>query len=273
MKKLLNFELRRAFKTPGFFLAILIGSAITVSHWILQVLPTAMRLDANMTADIAMEYPSGVFTEWIGEGSSQYSYLYFLIMPLLAALPYADSFFGDVGNHFINMICTRTERKKFFICRYLAVFISGGVTALIPLLINFMLCMSVLPFIHPEIAGYMSLIVPATSMSVLYVRAIGLYIFLSLLIIFIFGGTIATFALAASYYSNYRFTVLLSPVILCIFLTSLFELLGMKAWQPVYFVHPGFPYPRLVPVIVETLIIWGIGVVEFLVRGMKEDIC
>ncbi|MDD6571153.1 MAG: hypothetical protein PUF12_02070 [Thermoflexaceae bacterium] len=273
MKKILSFEMQRTFKTPGFFLALMIGNGITIVHWIFQVLPTAVRLDEYMSYDIPMNYPAGVFTEWIGEGSSQYSYLYFLLVPLLAALPYADSFFRDMGNHFINLICTRAERKHIFCCRYLAVFFSGGITVVIPLLLNLMLCMCVLPCVHPEIASYMSLVIPATSMSVLYVKSIGLYLFFSFLIIFIFGGVIATFALVASYYVNYRFTVLLAPMILSIFLTSLFELLGMQAWQPVYFVHPGYPNQRLFPMIIETLIIFGITVVEFLIRGVKEDIC
>lgn len=271
--KLLSFELKRAFKTPGFLLAMIIGNAVTASQWLFQVLPEAVKLDENMAYDIPMNYPAGVLTEWIGEGSSQYSYLYFLLLPLLASLPYADSFFRDVRGHFIYSICTRVDRKKFFIYRYLTVFLSGGITVILPLLLNLMLCMGVLPCVRPEIASYMSLIIPATSMSGLYVKSPVLFLFLSLLIIFVFGGVIATFALAASYYCNYSFIVLLSPMILCIFLASLFELLGMQSWQPIYFVQPGYPNPRLLPMIIETIVIFGITVVEFVIRGKKEDIC
>ncbi len=273
MKRLFLFEWKRAVRTPGFVLSLCIGNIITVLHWIMKVLPLAEKLDSIMSEDIPMEYPAGVFTEWIGEGSTQFSYLYFLILPLLVALPYASSFFGDIKNNFINMICTKTDRKSFFICRYAAVFLSGGIVGIIPLITNLLLTMMVLPCVKPEISAYFSLVIPKSSFVELYLYAIWLYIFVSLFIIFMYSGIIAGFALVAAFYCNHLLTVLFSPLILQVFLSSLFELSGRLEWQSTNFLHPGYFEPRVVPMISLSILILIITIVEYFIKGSKGDIC
>lgn len=273
MKHLFRFEWNRAVRTPGFIISLCIGNTITVLHWIMVVLPAAARQNIYLTKDIPMEYPESVFTGWIGEGSSQYSYLYFLILPLLAALPYADSLFQDFKNNFINVICTKTDRKKFLICRYLAVFLSGGIVSIAPLITNLLLTMTVLPCVKPEITSYLSMTVPHTSFVGLYMHSIWLFIFISLFIIFVHGGVIAGFSLVTAYYLNHRLPVLFAPFILELFLSSLFELLDMGDWRYMYFLHPGYPHPRLLPVVCLTLAVFIITLIEYFVKGKKEDIC
>lgn len=273
MKRLFRFEWSRAVRTPEFVISLCIGNIITVWHWIMSVLPAAARLNVYMAEDIPMVYPESVFTGWIGEGSSQYSYLFFLILPLLAALPYADSLFRDFKSNFINVICTKTDRKKFLVCRYLAVFLSGGIVSVMPLIVNFLLTMTVLPCVRPETTSYLSAKVPHTSFVGLYMHATWLFILVSLLIIFIHGGVVAGFSLVTAYYFHHRLAVLFSPLILEIFLSSLFELLSMGDWQYMYFLHPGYPNPRILPVVCVTLVIFVITVIEYFVKGKKEDIC
>lgn len=76
--------------------------------------------------------------------------LFFLILPLLAALPFADSYFHDLRGGYLYNVCLRTDKKHYFAAKYLAVFLSGGTAVTLPLLANFLLCSMFLPSMKPE---------------------------------------------------------------------------------------------------------------------------
>ncbi len=273
LRAILRYEISRAFKTHGFILALIVGCMCTIIHFSVEVVPLRMKLDEYMSYGLQMNYPFGVCTSWIGEGSSLYSYIYFFIVPILATLPYADSHYLDLESNFISFILTRVDRRKLYICKYIGVLTSGAVVSTIPLVLNWILTISVLPNIKPEATSYLSLLVPKSSMSELYVKHINLYIIVSLFVVAIFSGIIAGVALVISYYSKHWFVVISSPLLLCIFLSMTFDLLGLQEWQYVNFIHPGYPEPRIIPALITIVVIFFIVWIEFFIKGIKEDIC
>lgn len=273
MKQMYLFEVKRMLKNPGFYIALLIGGIISIVHWVMLVIPYALKLDKYMSMDIALKYPSNLYNNWICEGNNMYSYLYFLILPILVTLPYATTFFSDVNNNLIAFICTRTSKKQYFYAKFAAVFLSGGIVSSVPLIFNILLCMAVVPSIKPEAADSTSNMLPKGSFSTLLFSHPAVYVALSLIIIFIFGGALAAFALNIAFYSNHIFTVLLAPLVLNVFLASLFELLNLQAWEPGNFINPAYNEPRIIPFIVETAVLIIITGWEFIYRGRREDIC
>ena len=133
MKRMMKIELRRAFTSTGFVLALIIGCLIAVVHWALFVLPVSVTLEEYVAMNKPMMYPGWLYTSWIGSDTTAIpAYLLFLILPIIAVLPHADTFFTDAGSGFIQNICIRTNRRHYYIAKYTATFLSGGTVTTIP---------------------------------------------------------------------------------------------------------------------------------------------
>ncbi len=269
-----RFELRRAFKTPGFYLSLFIGCIIVIADWVNYGLQYALHLDEWMNdySAYAMLYPDNVYESWIGTSDSKYAAFFFLIMPLLVVLPFAASFYKDNKNNFINYICTRVRKKDYLRAKFVSTFISGGMVVIIPLVLNFILCASVLPCILPQPADGMCHVEPKTSMSSLYFLHPELFCIISVLLIFIFAGVLAVTALYVAFYAKRIYTVLLFPFVLCLVIMSGADLLEAYVWQPMNVVNPVYDGPRIPSLMVEIIILIVIAFWEFLYRGKKQDI-
>lgn len=202
-----------------------------------------------------------------------YSYLYLLILPILVTLPYVATFFSDVNNHLIEFICTRADKREYFYAKFTAVFLSGGIVSCVPLIFNILLCTAVVPTIKPQAAASTSNMVPKGSFSALLFTHPAVYVAISLMVIFLFSGALAAFALNVAFYSNHIFTVLLAPLVLNVFLSALFQLLNLQSWEPSNFINPAYSSPRMIPFIVETAVLLLVTGWEFIYRGRQEDIC
>ena len=274
MKRLLRLELGRAFSGHGFFLSLALGLVLSLLHFFLTVLPLSLTIDEYLVHNKEpLAFPGWLYSSWLGaDPNSVFAFLYFLILPILASLPFADSFFQDAKGGFIQNICIRENRKYYFHAKYLAVFLSGGTCTTLPLLVNFLLCCVVMPAMKPEPAASTSLIFPTSTFPDLYFNHPMLYVFLFLFIIFVFSGLIAGLALPISYHVGYRFLVLIAPFMVYIFIIALFKLLDLPQWQPTNFSMPWYNEYTLWPILIEPLALFLITFFSFVTRGGKEDI-
>lgn len=273
MKNIYKLELVRGCESWGVKISLLFGCGISVAQWMFNVLPVAFYQNTYMVSDYSMKYLFNVFNNWIGAQTYTFSYLYFFLIPLFAALPHAGSFFQDIDYHMIEELCIREERKHYYRSKYVAAFISGGMVAIIPLMFNFILTAAVLPFVKPQAADYTTLIGMRSTLGDFYFVHPMLYVCIFLMIIFVFGGILATVAFIATYYTDHMFIVLITPFVLSVFLNSLFSMLGLTDWQMVFFLNPGYSGNRILPIMLEGLIIMAGTFWIFVVKGSKDDIC
>ena len=273
MKRLLKLELSRSFKNGGFLFALIVGIIIAFLQLITSALPYALGLDFTMSYGYPMTHPGWLYSLWLGgDPASMFSYLYFLILPIIAVLPYGDSFFTDAKGGFIQNLCIRTDRKCYYKAKYLAAFLSGGTAVVLPLILNFVGCAMLFPSMKPEVTSMTSAIREVSSFPELYYNHPFLYVLLFLAIIFIFSGLLADFGLVSSYIAGYRFLVLLAPLILYLFLMAGFNLIGIDSWQPINFLRPSYDENAVIPTILETVILFLITAFGFMYRGGKGDI-
>ena len=189
--KMIRYELSRAFTTLGFKLSILIGAIIALSHFLLEGLPSALKLEEYVARNKGMIYPGWLYSQWMGGNSSSIqSFLYFLILPLLAALPYADSFYSDATGGYLGELCTRVHRVHYLIGKYIAVFLSGAIAAVFPLILNFLLSSFVYPAMKPEAALEISHL-PAVSLSELYYSHPLVFWMIHIAMVFMISGLFA----------------------------------------------------------------------------------
>lgn len=273
MKRILTIELHRAFTSHGFFLSLLLGTVIAVSHCATSIVPLALGLDEYLSYNMPMMYPGWLFTSWMGgNAQNMLAYLFFLIIPLLAALPFADSFFSDAKGGFIQSLCIRTNKHYYFAAKYTACFLSGGTAVILPLALNFGLSCMLLPSMKPEVTAFDSAIGENSSFPHLFYEHPFVYVLVYLAFIFVFSGLIATLSLLASYHVSHRFLVVIAPFFIFLFVNALFSLWGLEQWEPVNFLHPSYAGDARIPMLVETVLLCGLTGYAFIVKGAQDDV-
>ena len=273
MKSILLLELKRGFKKKTFFFSVILGITIATIQFVLEVLPLSFQLDEYLSYSKTMSEISWLFANWLGGHlTSIYSYVFFLLIPVIAILPFATSGFEDFKSGLIKNIVVRVNKRIYYIAKYIAVFLTGGTAAILPLVFNLALSATVLPSVLPQ---------KNSSTFALYGTHVGTELFFShpygyicvyLLLDFIFAGLIATTSLMVGLIAEHKFEVLFAPFIGYIFVNSVCNLLGISENSPVCFLRPGYGIINLgiVVLIGVALFVMTFGV--YVLRGQKKDV-
>ena len=269
MKNILKMELKRAFCNKRFMLSLLIGCIICVMHVILNVAPMA---NLNLKFQGMNMPPHSVFNKWIGAGYNFWSGLYFTVFPLLASIPFADSFFSDYKSGYIMNIITRTKKKHYLMAKAIAVFLCAGVTVVLPLLLNLYLSAMILPSIAPDSAvGTYPLLSNSTWASIFYSNAY-LYVFIYLILIFIVSGLLVTLSLVFSYMIHNAYIVLLTPFLCFIGISFISLITSIGALDITLWISPTQTIPANIPLIISLiLIVVAVLVIGFYLRGKHKE--
>lgn len=165
------------------------------------------------------------------------------------------------------------EKKEYYLAKYIAVFLSGGVAAVAPLLLSFLLACMFLPAMKPEVNSptFSTVIGDKSSFPWLYYNLPMVFIALYLVINFVFSGLLACLGVVATAYLGYRFLVLVTPFIVYLFINSGFGLLGLKDWQPNNFLLSGYENDVRLPILVCTLVLLAVSVYGYL-STRKSDV-
>lgn len=60
-------------------------------------------------------------------------------------MPYAVTYLSDIKSGIIKNYVTRTAKFNYLAAKYIAVFVTGGVVVVMPLLINYLTAITILP--------------------------------------------------------------------------------------------------------------------------------
>mgnify|MGYP004532681495 FL=1 len=152
MASCVRFELNRWFRSVLFFTVLLIGLACSAINLLESLQRAAELKQLNLEAvELGMEInPSctgfSLFTSWIAlHPTGSGSMLFYLILPILSAIPYGWSYCWDRKTGYYHQVITRMGRKSYFAAKNLAVFISGGLAAGLPVLMDLLACAMFLP--------------------------------------------------------------------------------------------------------------------------------
>ncbi len=85
---------------------------------------------------------------WMGGMINAEINIYQMVVFLLITIPYAASFYTDRKSGILKNIAVRGEKREYLAAKSVAVFMTAGVSAVFPLLLNLMLTMTVFPVIN-----------------------------------------------------------------------------------------------------------------------------
>lgn len=217
LKKMIKLEVQKAFRNQLFYCSIIIGCAITMLSFFDNI--SAYQNDLIILAESntnPMQESTGLFNLWIGgEPFSLGSAIYFFVFPLLVAIPYGWSYCEEKQCGYTKMMAVRSGKMNYFMSKYIAVFLSGGLTMVIPLLFNFLLTSMFVPAVVPSpVYCTSSGIFFYSLMSRIYYTMPLLYVFLYLCIDFFFCGFIACISYNVAGFVKYRLVAVLFPMFL-----------------------------------------------------------
>ena len=223
MRNILKIELKKGLKNKFFVISLIIGLVIALWGFLynyylhvdhVELMNSLMQQDPNFIKNFVAE--STVFNSWIGgEAFSLASVLYFFVFPLLIAIPYGWSYAEEKSNGYVKTVVVKSGKKQYFLAKYITVFVTGGLAMVIPLVINFLLTMLVIPSITP-LPEYLTSygIVGDSLMSILYYTKPFLYVFIYLVVDFFYCGLLACIGLTASSFIKQKWVVVIIPFFL-----------------------------------------------------------
>ncbi len=272
MKPMLKIELERAFTSISFKIAVIIGMAVSVLEFVRKVIPAAAN-PVMYFKPYADNMPLNVHNMWLAGSRDMYYEVFLRILPILVVLPYAATYYTDSHRGLIKNYYTRTNKADYIIAKFTAVFITGGLVAVIPVIFSVMATSAVLPsFIWPN--GNMSYQPSGMWISILYTHPYVYYI-MYIVLQFVCSGMLATIPLIISPWVNNSFIVLLFPVVLCEFLNV------VTGWSSVSYIKALAPkrvlsINQLAPnywqsYVIFILVILFFNIISYVLRGIKDE--
>ena len=250
MCSVLKLELKKAFKNKFFWISVVLGCLITLlsfEHMVIMYYEGMSAISGNST-DIIYDPHIGintVFNCWIGgEPFSLGSSIYFFVFPLLIALPYGWSYSEERKCGYRRMMITKTGKKKYYCAKYVAVFLSGGVAMVLPLIFNFWMTLLVVPAILPDVTMNMFYgVFGGSFLAELYYTVPFLYVAIYLFIDFVYCGFLVCICMAVSGIVRQKWGVVLIPFLLLLFVHVITDYIysdpsvAYKELSPLYFLR------------------------------------
>ncbi|SHH70958.1 hypothetical protein SAMN02745196_01141 [Clostridium collagenovorans DSM 3089] len=223
MKNIIKLELNKALKNKFFYIAIAIGFMATMMNFLYNLETFNNDLRMLKEAEIAMNAvynpmvrSSTIFNNWVlGETHTLGSVIFFFILPILAAIPYTWSYCSERNSGYVKNMIIRSGKREYYTAKYIAVFVSGGLAVLIPLVLNFLLASMFFPASVPDSQYYIYYAISGNSLlsGLFYTKPL-IYVFIFLIMNFLFSGVIACISFIVARFIKTKVAVILSPFFL-----------------------------------------------------------
>lgn len=236
MKNCIKTELWKATHDKMFLLSLLLGLIVCI----IQVVQVAIDVNAlipGILSDAEMGGNPGytgisIFFNWIGiDGYYFGSRLFFFLWPIFVALPFGWSYAKERKDGVYNQIVTRCGTKQYFIAKYLAVFTTGGLALVIPVLLNLLILAMFCPY---DVLTIMSgaNIFNYHFMSALFYTKPWIYALVWCGIQFLWGGAVACLCFVAGTLFRLSILTILFPFASLFIIDSLYTMLRSSAIVP-----------------------------------------
>lgn len=275
--KVLKIELKRAFCNKYFAISVLIGIIICVYHLFAYVLPSLKQIDFMLeymeSKPLAVNGVPGVFSKWIGMNTNAAKEVYTMVVPMIAAIPFGASLYLDEKNQYINNIATRTNKRNYYVAKFISLFLSGGTVAVIPLILSLLINLCILPIDTPQACTALYLMNVKNVLGDLFYANPFLYVIIFILWVFFLCGLLTTFCFTASYILENRFVIMISPFIIYFSSSVLSGMLGGIPNMRDYIMLNKMRSDSLIQIIVQLGIILLANVGALVIKcSSKKDI-
>lgn len=215
-KTMIITECSRAFREKGFWLSLCAGMAISLKHAFTH-LTRGSQMMGEAVGSMGAHYTGSAYGQWMAMDISEPEIgLFLFLVPLLATLPYAMSYNKDRSAGYYAQLVSRGGLKEYLIGKYVAVFVSGFIVVVIPLLINFLLVTLDTPLRVPLVISSSALGTREFGLIKLYFHHPLLFTLFYIFLDGLWGGVFALASLIAAGFHMPVFTVWATPMLLAL---------------------------------------------------------
>lgn len=224
MKNNIKSELIKALHNRMFYIALLLGVLVSIINIVenIQQREIITEILLRDRIGISKNYESiSLFINWIAVDAGSLGYrIYYFIWPILAALPFGWSYHQDRKNGVFNQIVSRSNLHSYYISKYIAVFVSGGLAVAVPIVFNLLINALICPYNLPRVITSLVAVFDGSFMSELFYTKPWIYAVIWCVVDFFFGGLAACFCFVIGTKPRLQTIVILTPYILFVLLDS-----------------------------------------------------
>lgn len=268
IRQMMKLECQKAFQSKGFWIALLIGMLVAGSH-VWKHFVEGCYLIGEDVVPLGIYYTGSAFGQRMGMDVEIEGSLFVFLMPLLASLPYATSYSKERREGYLKQAASRGGVKDYLWAKYAAVFISGAVVVMLPLLFDFMMVTLDTPMRDP--------VTMISSMGRVERWVTKLYYYHPLLHAFFYigatgfiAGCFASLALVTAGLGVSPFTVWATPMLTALIMNYVLAPLNLLEWNPGIYLIPNVQFFPLGRAVIEC-IISALLVFLFFIRKVSRD--
>ncbi|MEE3392899.1 MAG: hypothetical protein VZR00_04980 [Lachnospiraceae bacterium] len=259
--KIFNTEFSRMFYSKEALLSVILGMAVVLWHQILFVWKPSHTVMGG-------ELMESAYYNWIGGNCLQIeTYLFFMVIPILAVMPGGTTFFDDVRSGYIYQYKLRGAIREYIIAKEAAYFCTAALVVLIPLVSSFLFTAMRFPMTLPEPPMSLGPLAGCFDTGLYYQHPL-VHTLLFMLYDIIFAGGISLFAMTGVFIFEHRFSAAAFPFLVYFFTYALFGLTGDDL-SPNYFLISGFQHHFISEYIIALAILFLNALAVYWV-GRKE---
>lgn len=280
-KNTLKIELKKAFSSKAFFMAVTVGICIAV----VQAIATFHYVSWVLEGQNTHIHPNGfdgisLIQLWLGgeDFVSPYGMIFYLILPLLSAWPYGSSYFQEKKNGYASQMITRSGKQNYLGAKWVASFLIGAVVIAIPLLLNLMLDALICPLGRVNVLSLTTGVMQRWFLYQLFYTHPILYMLSGILLGAMWGGVCSVIALAFGTIIKNKIVIRLSAFLLLevlsvgwLYIHRMFPITDYEL-QPMHMMRTVALNPNPEWIIIPYLmILTGIAAVIYWKRGMRSE--
>ena len=257
-----KFELYRAFHSRTFLISLLIGSVICA-------------LDLIMFSILVGFGGRYLAQAWIGtDYLFAYNQMFYILLPVLACLPYGGSLYTDIKTGYDKNICVKSSRLNYAFAKSVSVFLSGFVSVCLPLAMNLFIAAGLYPNFIPERLNATSIPLDDVYLfAAIYDKHPAIYCLIYILVDSLFAGAMALTSLSLTVKVKSSFTAVVTPMVL-FFMFDIF--VGTKDygnWSVLSMLNPRqYMHLYWYQMLIMYLVIFSVNVVVIKLNIRKRDI-
>lgn len=262
--KIVRFELYRAFHSRTFYISLVIGIVICA----LDLFTFCIMFLSSLKGKYLIQ-------AWIGaDYQFAYNQMFYILLPVLACLPYGGSLYTDIKTGYDKNICVKTSRINYIAAKCISVFLSGFSGVAIPLLLNLYVVAGIFPDYHTERLTAMSIGLIDRCMFVsVYNLDPALYCLLFLIIDSSFAGVIALTSLSITNAVKSNFTAVVTPLVLVLMFDIFVGVKDYGNWSVLSMLNPRqYMHTYWYQMLIAFLVILIVNVAVITITSKKRDI-
>lgn len=286
-------ELKRSIFSRTFLLALVLMSVFAVLSAVYYIEiwsgynPAVLEDLTGESGEILYnpDFPLfSLYGAWLGGETLSLAYtVFYMLIPIGAALPYAWSYHIERKSGYLKCVFTRIDKKQYFLAKTISVFLSGSLVILIPFVINIMMTSAYIPYYNTW-AGYVfyNRVYFGTMWADIFYIDPALHMFLFVVLSAIYGGIFALLSFAVSIYMRNAAAALFLPFVITLAVGYFENVLYSRfiktatpyELNPTRFLHSRsiqfFQNPYIILIITFALLTFALGTI--LIKGAKNEV-